>query len=275
METKTAIMRHARRGLTIAAGLALVALPATAAMQSDGGGSSAAPVGATVAETTAAPAVTATADGAGGTADAVAQVVSDGAAVLGDGQVGAEDASANTAAVPSDETGSTEAVTIQRSCGAEADPHYDPPSGAGQSECLDGNGDFDPSRTYTATHFTNDVQCGSENVLVPVDAAGVYVSGNGGAGADGGDGYLSTCSDDALPINGRATARGEGDTSGDLAVSATADGDKDNPESTSQGWVTATVTPGGPEYRCGKSYADGGRADSDAPTAEDTAEECG
>lgn len=273
----TLAMRSAHRASMIAAGVALLALPATAAVQAQGGGADDARAEAVVVDATvvAAPPVTADAGEVDALVERTAAAVDEVAVADSDGVGDSTDAAAAAAAVPTDESGSTEAATVQRGCDEPADPHYVPSSGRDADECHDANGTFQPGRSYTATHHTNDVQCGSENVLVPVDAVGVYVSGNGDGGADGGDGYLSGCSDDAMPINGRATARGEVDTGGDLAVSATADGDKDNPEETTQGWVTATITPDGPEYRCGKSYAEGGRANSDAPTSEDTADECG
>lgn len=272
----TLATRNAHRASMIAVGLALVALPATAAVQAHGGGAQDARAAVVVdATVVAAPAVGADGGEVDALADTAAAAVDVMAVADGDRGEHGVDAAAAEAAVPADESGSTEAATVQRACDAPADPHYVPSSGQAADECYDADGTFRPGRTYTATHHTNDVRCGSENVLVPADAAGVYVSGNGGGGAEGGDGYVSACSDDAMPINGRATARGEVDPSGDLAVSATADGDKDNPEETTQGWITATITPAGPEYRCGKSYAEGGRANSDAPTGEDTADECG
>lgn len=167
------------------------------------------------------------------------------------------------AAPAADQAGSSEAQTVDRSCGAPHDDRYDPPSGDGLAECQDAEGNHDPERTYSATHWTNDVSCGDDHQLVPgTETAGVRVSGDGSAD---GDGFLQACSDGDLPINGRATV----DSGGTVSI----DGDRDNEVEQLQGWARVDVADG--TVRCGKSYADGGRGDASHPTDEDTQDECG
>lgn len=160
-----------------------------------------------------------------------------------------------------DQAGSSETETVQRSCGAEHDDRYDPPSGAGLAECNDAEGNFDASREYSATHWTNDVSCGTEDELPSGvhSATGVSISGNAGQSGSGGAGYLQTCSDGDLPIQGRFTLEGEIGTGGGDGT-FTADGDKDNTPEQLQGW--AQVDLGDQTVECGKSYEEGGRADA-------------
>ncbi len=177
------------------------------------------------------------------------------------------------AAPAADPAGSSEAETVQRECGAAEDAHYDPPSGQGLAECTDADGTFDPSRTYEATHYTNEVTCGTDHQLVPgTEAAGVVVSGDLAQSGTGGDGFLQACSDGDLPINGRATLEGgAGASGGDGTV--TIDGDQSNTPEQLQGW--AQVDLGDQTVRCGQAYAEGGRGDAHNPTDEDGQEDCG
>ncbi|MDX1619657.1 MAG: hypothetical protein R3320_01610 [Nitriliruptorales bacterium] len=167
------------------------------------------------------------------------------------------------AAPAEDPAGSSEAESVTRACNAAEDGSYDPPSGRDSSDCYV-NGTFDGSRTYRATHYTNDVDCGSDHQLIPgTEAVGVYVSGN----LDGSSGFLQACSDGDLPINGRATLEGDA-AAGD--GSASIDGDKDNQPEQLQGW--AKVDVGDQSVRCGDTN---GRLDANNPTDEDTQEDCG
>jgi hypothetical protein len=266
--------RH--RAGTVVAGVALVALPAVAAVGGEGGsagsvrdttaGANAAPVSAPVAPDVT-TAVTAAGDDAAAIADQVVTASDAGAASSQQSPSTAQaPAPAAAVAVPADETGSTEAKLIQRSCGAPADPHFQPSSGRDAPQCYD-KGVFKSSRTYPATHYTNDVDCGDKNLQAGVGPVGLWVAGT--AGAQGG--YVSVCSDDGLPLEGRGTVRGSTSGSGNVTV----DGDRNNPEETSRGWVSATATSSGVTYRCGKPYSQGGRGTADAPTAADNAQECG
>lgn len=179
------------------------------------------------------------------------------------------------AAPAADHAGSSEAVEEQRSCGAEHDTRYEPPSGEGLDECKDAEGNHDPDATYTATHWTNDVSCGTEDELPPGvhSATGVSISGNFAPDGTGGAGYLQTCSDGDLPIQGRFTLEGGGGAGG-ADGTFTADGDKDNNPEQLQGW--AQVDPGEPSVVCGKSYEEGGRADAHNQTeGEASQENCG
>lgn len=171
--------------------------------------------------------------------------------------------------VPTDESGSTEAQEVQRNCDAAADPHYVPSSGRDSDECYDSDGDFQPGWTYTATHYSNDVECGEENQITGELFTNTWLYG--AADADGG--YVGVCASEGMTSgdDGRVTVTGDTDGSAEVV----ADGDKDNPEETTQGWASVTVSPDGATYRCGKSYADGGRGTADAPTDEDNAEQCG
>lgn len=263
----TRTVRWTRNLLPIAAVLALAVLPAAAAVQAQDG-TPAEAAGSVVAggTVTVAPAPAGIASPAGLDTAATPQAAAtglDGADTSPETSTAAQSA---VGSVPSDESGSTEARTVQRSCGAGADSHYVPSSGRDANQCYDSKGIFQPSRTYTATHFTNDVTCGSENRITGSGATDTWLAGT--AGADGG--YVQVCSDDFTPAHGRVTVRGDADGS----VQVVADGDKDNPEETSQGWASGTVSADGPSYRCGKSYAEGGRGSSDAPTSQDTDEQC-
>lgn len=174
-----------------------------------------------------------------------------------------------------DQAGSSEAETVPRSCGAEADDRYDPPSGAGLAECKDAEGNHDDSREYTATHWTNDVSCGTDDELPAGvhDATGVSVSGNFAPDGTNGAGYLQTCSDGDLPIQGRFTLEGGAGSDGG-AGTFTADGDRDNEPEQLQGW--AQVDLGEQSVVCGKSYEEGGRADAANQTEGDGSQEnCG
>lgn len=172
------------------------------------------------------------------------------------------------AAPASDEAGSSEAETVQRGCGEPASHQYDPPEGAGLEECKDPQtGLHDDSRTYTATHYTNEVTCGDDHQLVPgTEAAGVRVSGD----MEGNAGFLQTCSDGDLPVHGRVTFRGDGDAQD---ASLTADGDNSNEPEQLDGW--ATVDAGEQSVTCGQAYSEGGRADANNPTGDDGQDQCG
>lgn len=264
--TRTA--RCTRTALTIAAGLALAVLPAAAAVHTQDGVPAAADGSLVVdATVTAAPAVTDTvssaADDTGATRPQVASTGLDEAVTSPTSSTSAQPAGASG---PTDESGSTEARKVKRSCGAKADSHYSPSSGKDANACYDSNGNFRSGGSYTATHYNNDVTCGSENRITGSGATDTWVAGT----ADTDGGYVQYCADDFTPGHGRVTARGDADGSVQVVV----DGDKDNPEEISQGWASATVSADGPEYRCGKSYAEGGRGNSDAPTNADNAEQC-
>lgn len=265
----TRTVRWTRNLLPIAAVLALAVLPAAAAVNTQ---ESAPAAGSVVADGTITPAP-AVADGASSAVDdagaATPQATSTGVDGADTSPVGTTSTSAQAAAasVPSDESGSTEARTVQRSCGAAADPHYAPSKGRDSNQCYDNNGNFQSSRKYTATHYTNNVECGGENELPnPLSVTDTHFYGT--AGADGG--YVAACSDGFTPGHGRVTASGDADGSAQVV----ADGDKDNPEETTRGWASATASADGADYRCGKSYDDGGRGTADAPTGQDNAEQC-
>lgn len=164
-----------------------------------------------------------------------------------------------------DDAGSSEAETVQRGCAEPESKQYDPPSGDGQPECYDADGNLDPNATYEATHWTNELSCGTEDQVVPgTEAAGVVVSGS----TD--DGYLQACSDGDLPINGRATV--EGDPAAQQA-SASIDGDSSNQPEQLQGWVKVDL--GDQSVSCGEAYGEGGRADAQHPTEDDGQQHCG
>lgn len=159
-----------------------------------------------------------------------------------------------------DQNGSTEQRTEKRSCTAKADPHYSKPT---EKDCKGG------SKTYDATYYSNDVQCGDKNSLTPANPTGVRVYGSGDPAAQ--NGSLGACSDGSgsapAPIQGRASVGGSPATGPRVVV----DGDKDNPNETSQGYLIIEGT----SYRCGQSYSDGGKADSDTPEEQDSSEDCG
>ncbi|MBW3665030.1 MAG: hypothetical protein KY469_18195 [Actinobacteria bacterium] len=201
-------------------------------------------------------------------------------AVSADTVVADQSADSNAAADPikdADQAGSTEVKTEARSCGAEHDTHYEPPSGQGLQECKDPEtGEHDDSRTYTAKHFTNELTCGTQNEIPPMSTPLLTISGDGTGGAGGGGGYIQVCSDDELPVHGRITLAGDVSTGGSGQGSLTADGDNTNSPDQARGWAQVNFGSGGtPSVRCGKAYADGGRADSTNPTTEDNQEQCG
>lgn len=164
------------------------------------------------------------------------------------------------APVLADANGSTEQRTETRSCSAPADNRYSAP---GPNDCKNG------ATTYTATYYSNDVRCGASNSPTPANPTGLrlYASQAGGVG---------TCSDGALPVQGRA-----GVTGGANGAKVTIDGDKDNAapngNETMRGWATVQVAPAPapPTVTCGDEHSQGGRADSDAPQAgRDSQAEC-
>ena len=164
-------------------------------------------------------------------------------------------------AAVADANGSTEQERVQRACSAPADNRYSAP---GPGDCQNG------ATTYTATFYSNNVKCGSANSPTPANPAGIrlYASQAGGVG---------TCSDGALPVQGRA-----GVTGGTNGAKVTIDGDKDNAapngNESLRGWATAEVKPAAapPTVTCGDEHSQGGRADSDAPQAgRDSQAECG
>lgn len=179
-------------------------------------------------------------------------------------------------AVPAlaDANGSTETTTETRSCSDPADNRYSAP---GPNDCKDANGNFDGSKTYQATKWTNDVKCGSKNQLTPeqANATGIRLYGAGDPAAQ--SGAVGMCSDGSgsapSVIQGRAGVSGSPATGPKVVV----DGDKDNANATSQGYVIveAKPQPAAPTVRCGDEYDQGGRADSDSPQDRDTQAECG
>jgi hypothetical protein len=166
-------------------------------------------------------------------------------------------------AVPAlaDSNGSTEQQKVRRSCTAAKDPHYSKPA---KNECRKKSGRYvAPSADgkYSATHYTNDVKCGSKNEVSPSNPTGVHVYGAGDPTTP--KGGLGLCSDGPLPAQGRLGI--SGDSSG---FTVTADGDKDNntpATSDGTGWAIVSVGTGGASVSCGKSYDTGGRGDTDAP----------
>lgn len=160
-----------------------------------------------------------------------------------------------------DQNGSSEQRTETRSCSAKADPHYSAPKG---NDCKGKN-----KKTYQATYYSNDVKCGEKNAVTPAGPTGVRVYASGDPTKQNGN--VGTCSDGSgaapAPVQGRASAGGSPATGPRVVV----DGDKDNGNETSQGYLVVEGT----SYRCGHSYSDGGKADSDAPEDKDSSEDCG
>lgn len=165
-------------------------------------------------------------------------------------------------AVPAvaDGNGSTEQRTVTRSCSAKPDPHYSAPKG---NDCKG------KSKTYQATHYTNDVKCGDKNALTPANPTGVRVYGSGDPAAQSGS--VGACADGSgaapNPVQGRASVGGSPATGPRVVV----DGDKDNGPSQAQGYVIVEGT----SYRCGHGYSEGGKGDSDTPEAQDGSDDCG
>jgi hypothetical protein len=159
-----------------------------------------------------------------------------------------------------DANGSTEQEKVKRDCSAPADNRYSAP---GPNDCKNG------ATTYTATYWSNNVKCGSANSPTPANPTGLrlYASQAGGVG---------TCSDGALPVQGRAGVSG-----GTNGAKVTIDGDRDNPKlngnESLHGWATVEARPAAapPTVRCGDEHSQGGRADSDSPQARDNQGECG
>ena len=167
-----------------------------------------------------------------------------------------------------DEAGSSETQTVQRSCGAETSKQYSPENGVGQPSCNDATGKFDPSRTYTATYYSNDVKCGSNGKVADAPVGTVYATGSPSP-----SGHAGLCADgdeQVKVIQGRAMVGGSFQEEGMHVV---IDGDKDNSQNAAaQGWAKAGFDLGGPYVRCGD---DNGRKDSDNPTFEDSQADCG
>jgi hypothetical protein len=170
-----------------------------------------------------------------------------------------------------DANGSTETTTVDRSCSAPADNRFSEP---GPNDCKKADGSPNPGGTYKATHWTNDVKCGSTNSPTPDNPSGIrlYASQAGGVGMCSGGGSLPV----AAPVQGRAGVTGS--TSG---AKVTVDGDKDNAapnnNETLRGWATVEAKPAAapPTVTCGDEYSQGGRGDSDSPQAgRDKQEEC-
>lgn len=167
-------------------------------------------------------------------------------------------------AVPAlaDGNGSTEQQKVRRACTAPADPHYSKPA---KNECRKKGGRYvAPSADgkYNATHWTNDVTCGSRNEVSPANPSGLHVYGAGDPTTPRGG--LSVCSDGALPVQGRVGL--SGDPNG---LTVTADGDQGNNTPVSDkatGWAVVSAGPGGVSAGCGKAYAGGGHGDTDAPS---------
>ncbi|MDP9181472.1 MAG: hypothetical protein M3P04_01685 [Actinomycetota bacterium] len=166
-------------------------------------------------------------------------------------------------AVPAlaDGNGSTEQQKERRSCAAPADPHYSKPS---KSECRKKAGRYVAPSTdgkYSATHYTNNVKCGSKNEISPSNPSGVHVYGSGDPTTPSGG--LGACSDGPVPVQGRAGISGS-----PSGLTVTADGDRDNNTpvtSDGTGWAVVSVGSGGASISCGKSYDTGGHGDADVP----------
>lgn len=168
-----------------------------------------------------------------------------------------------------DPNGSTEVRTVDRKCSEGGNNQYSAPSG---SDCLNPDGNFDPSKTYKAQYYSNDVRCGASNSPSPANPTGIraYGSQAGGVGVCSEGGSLPV----AAPVQGRAGVSG-GTSGGKVTI----DGDKDNAapngNETLRGWATAEVGTAGPKVTCGDEHSQGGRADSDSPQARDSQAECG
>jgi len=166
-------------------------------------------------------------------------------------------------AVPAlaDSNGSTEQQKERRSCTAPADPHYSKPA---KNECKKKAGRYvAPSADgkYNATHFTNDVKCGSQNEQSPSNPTGLHLYGAGDPAKPAGG--LSICSDGSVPAHGRIGISGS-----PSGFTITADGDKDNNTpvtSDGTGWVVISGGGSGASVSCGKAYDGGGHGDTDAP----------
>jgi hypothetical protein len=167
-------------------------------------------------------------------------------------------------AVPAlaDSNGSTEQQKVRRSCTAAADAHYSKPA---KNECRKKAGRYvAPSKDgkYNATHYTNEVKCGSKNEQSPSNPSGLHVYGAGDPTTPSGG--LGVCSDGAVPVQGRLGISGS-----PSGFAITADGDKDNNTpvtSDGTGWAVVSVGSSGPSVSCGKSYDTGGHGDTDAPS---------
>ncbi len=159
-----------------------------------------------------------------------------------------------------DHNGSSEQRTEKRSCSAKPDPHYSAPKG---NDCKGGK------TTYQSTYYSNDVKCGDKNALTPANPSGIRVYASGDPATQSGS--IDACSDGSgaapAPLQGRASVGGS-PASGPRVV---VDGDKDNSPEQAQGYLMIEGT----SYRCGHAYADGGKADSDAPEDKDSSEDCG
>lgn len=171
-----------------------------------------------------------------------------------------------------DANGSGEDQQVQRSCGAAADPHYSPPT---STDCRDAEGNFDASKSYTSTYYSNDVRCGSTNQVTPSQANATGLRVYGGVNPTAQTAGAGVCSDGSGPasvLQGRITYTGGISSGSRIAV----DGDKDNEESTTQGYIVITKASGAsaPTYSCGDEHGAGGRADSDHPTSGDTSADC-
>jgi hypothetical protein len=171
-------------------------------------------------------------------------------------------------AVPAlaDGYGSSEQRTEKRSCRAKPDPHYSSPT---RDDCKG------KSKTYQATHYTNDVKCGAGSGGNPALANPTGVRLYGGRGGDPSIDTvrLSVCADGRgavpNPVQGRVSVGG-GPASGFRVV---VDGDKDNPTQQAQGYLVVDGMP--PAYRCGLAYGEGGKGDSDAEGPRDSSANCG
>ncbi len=267
---------RSRTALSAAIGaFLLVAAPATAFSS---GAASSAPASAGSATTAATAATAAVTTDSATAASSTANSATTHAATLALQATATPEASREEALAAgpvkmADSAGSSEVKTVQRSCGAPRDTHYEPPEGKGLAACKNSKGQFDPNRKYTAKHFTNNVTCGTSKALAP-SQQGLTISGDGGQAGTGGGGFLQVCSDGALPVQGRITAEGAVGV-GTVNGTVTADGDRDNSASQAQGWAQLVISNSGPAVRCGESYEDGGRADASNPTSEDTQDDCG
>lgn len=116
--------------------------------------------------------------------------------------------------------------------------------------------------TYQGKVWTNDARCASGGT--DAQAAKVYTTNNGTS-----SGGVGVCNDrSTLPIQGRAAVQG----SQSEGFSAYVDGDKDNSNTTAQGFARMDANSSGVKVRCGD---DNGRKDATHPAAEDGQEDCG
>lgn len=171
-----------------------------------------------------------------------------------------------------DANGSTEVKTVERGCSEPADNRYSAP---GPDDCKNADGTFNPSGTYQSQYNSNDVSCGSTNSPTGANPTGIQAYASGDPTTQAGN--IGICSDGSgaapAPVQGRAGISGSAAQGGRVVI----DGDKDNGNETAQGYavVGTPAGPGAPTVSCGKSHAEGGKADSDHMQADDNQSQCG